>query len=613
MALLPQIHSPEDVKRLTIPQLKMLCDELREQILAVTRVNGGHLASNLGVVELTVAIHYVYACPQDKLLFDVGHQCYAHKLLTGRYTAFQTIRQENGISGFPRRDESVYDAFGSGHSGTAISAALGYALARSINNEKYDVAALIGDGAFMNGPSIEAFNHAGHVKEPMVVILNDNEMSISKNVGALSRYLNRLRAKQSYQSAKQRTKRILQAIPLLGPAVAFLLKGFKKLMRMIFVKGALFNDLGFAYLGPVDGHNLPTLIDALSAARSMQKPVVLHVVTKKGRGYKPAEKRPDLFHGILPANADTVSVSYSRQTGDLLEKLAREDEKLCVITAAMPAGTGVEAFAGQYPDRFFDVGISEEHAVTLAASLAAAGLKPYFVVYSTFLQRAYDQILHDVALQKLPVTFLISHAGFVGEDGATHQGLFDLSFLTHVPGATILAPSGSREYEYLLQWAHDNIHSPVFIRFGKHAAQEAATVTPMEQAAWPMERQGKDAVILAVGDLNALAMETAEQLAPQGIDCRVLNARILKPLPMKELNALADLPLIVLEENTVLGGFGAELLAVCAQQGKSLKLLELGAADAFYPHATIQRQREAAGLDASTVAEKIRRFVTEGA
>ena len=495
MSILEQIQGGADLRRFSLRELEQLCQEIRWEILRVVARNGGHLSSNLGAVELTVALHYVYDLPRDKLLFDVGHQCYAHKLLTGRLHEFPTLRRAGGLSGFPRRQESESDAFGAGHSGTAVSAALGFARAARLRGEDYHCVALVGDGAFMDGPNVEALNDAGRSELPLVVVLNDNTMSISKNVGALSEYLNRLRSNRGYWRFKSRTAGFLKRIPGVGPALHDAVYSVKNAVKSLLVHGQFFENLGFTYLGPIDGHNLSLLIRNLSRAKNLGRPVLVHAVTQKGYGYKPAEEKPDKYHGVAPYFVEREAApapGFDACAGQTLLEMAAEDPAVCVITAAMRDGTGVAGFAEAHPDRFFDVGIAEEHAVTLAAGLAAGGAKPFFAVYSTFLQRGYDQIVHDVALQNLHAVFLIGHAGLVGEDGATHQGAFDLSFLTHVPNLTLLAPSCAQELAMMLRWAKD-APGPVAIRYPRRRAPPRTTSSPCRRGIgrWSASRTGR--------------------------------------------------------------------------------------------------------------------------
>lgn len=605
--LLKDIHSPADLKRLTQGELNTLAFEIREEIMAVVTENGGHLASNLGVVELTIALHLCYDSPTDKLLFDVGHQSYVHKLLTGRYERFATLRKEGGISGFTLRSESPHDPFGAGHSGTAVSAALGFARARQCRGEIYDICAVVGDGSFMNGPSMEAINDLGHAKLPMVVVLNDNEMSIAKNVGGLSRYLGKLRTRPGYQRLKRSTKLALDRLPLIGGVLSSILLAVKKLMRFLFVNGEFFSSLGLDYLGPVDGHSLEELISAINAAKSMERPVLLHVVTQKGKGYEPAEAKPDSYHGVSPANAPkSAAFAYAKTAGETLVSIGEKDPQVVAVTAAMPSGSGADIFARAFPDRCFDVGIAESHGVTTAAAMAAGGLKPYFMVYSTFLQRGYDQILHDVALQGLNVGFLLTHAGLVGEDGYTHNGVFDLSYLLQVPGMTVLSPSCHEELSLLMRWASQCVQGPFAIRYAKAGNPATAPVQPLEEGAWPLLKQGNKATILAVGEMVWVALQAAELLAQAGLEVAVVNARVLMPLPKDALQPHLAAPLITLEENVPQGGFGS---LVARQLEGRQTVLQIGVEQGFVQQATRARQLEICGLDAKSVAAKIAAYL----
>ena len=614
MSILQQIQDGASIKSFSIEQLEQLCEEIRQEILRVVTVNGGHLSSNLGAVELIVGIHYVYDLPADKLLFDVGHQCYAHKLLTGRADRFDTLRRLDGLCGFPKREESEYDAFGSGHSGTAVSAALGYARDAAIRKEKCDCIALVGDGSFMDGPCMEAVNDAGRSELPLVVVLNDNNMSISRNVGALSNYLNRLRSNKSYWRFKGHTANFLKRIPLVGRRLHDLVYQLKNSIKYLFVKGQFFEALGFTYLGPIDGHNLPGIIRHLTRARNLERPVLLHAVTHKGHGYKPAEEKPDKFHGVAPymvENDDSISrVSYTGVVGQTLCDLARNGEEIAVITAAMPDGTGVTQFGEEFPQRFYDVGIAEEHAATMAAGLAAGGVTPYYAVYSTFLQRAYDQIVHDVALQNLHVVFLCSHSGLVGEDGATHHGAFDLSYCSHIPNMTILAPSCAEELEMMLRWSKD-AQGPVLIRYPKTGCTAMHNLVPLQKGAWQVVSLAHKAraVVFAVGSMVSIAMIAADTLALEGIDIEVVNCRQVKPLPDRMLEKYAHLPIVTLEENAVIGGFGALVAVRYAQLGRTVRLLPVGLDDAFVPHGSCAQLLHRCRLDVDGLCGRIKDFI----
>ncbi|MBQ6324843.1 MAG: 1-deoxy-D-xylulose-5-phosphate synthase, partial [Clostridia bacterium] len=513
--LIEQIHEPTDLKKLSIKQLKQLCEELRSEIVNVVSEHGGHLASNLGVVELTVAMHYVFDAPGDKLVMDVGHQSYAHKLLTGRYEAFHTLRQKGGISGFPQQDESEYDAFTAGHASTAISAALGMARTRDIMRGEYDVVALVGDGALTGGMCYEALNDAGQSNTRMIVVLNDNEMSIAPKVGALSRYLTRMRQSKGYIAVKHGVRDRLEKHPRFGAPLYRALSKFRNNLRSFFVDDKFFSALGFAYIGPVDGHDLRQLIKVLRRARGYDRPQLIHVVTQKGRGYQPAEDHPVTFHGVAPfflesgARKREGEASSGKVVARQLADMADNDIRICAITAAMPMGTGMDIFQQAHPDRCFDVGIAEEHAVTMAAGMASQGMKPYVAIYSTFLQRAYDQILVDVCRNGLPVTFLIDRAGLVGEDGETHQGVFDLSYLRSIPGLVVAAPRDVRDLKKLVEISQD-YGGPMAIRYPKGCEDMGPGIQSQRRFSvgqWELLSDGSDVMIFAVGRMVSLSMQ----------------------------------------------------------------------------------------------------------
>ncbi|MFZ2198560.1 MAG: 1-deoxy-D-xylulose-5-phosphate synthase, partial [Thermodesulfovibrionales bacterium] len=458
--ILEKIDSPLDLKKLSLDELRLLADELRQIIIQTVSVNGGHLASSLGVIETTIALHYVFNTPEDKIIWDVGHQSYSHKLLTGRKNRFSTIRKENGLSGFPKIEESEYDAFGTGHSSTSISAALGIVEGRDKNKENFKVIAVIGDGAMTGGLAFEGLNNAGHLKKDLIVILNDNEMSISPNVGALSAYMNRILTGEFYRKFKKETKSFLEGIPKVGGQVAKIAQKAEETIKGLLLPGILFEELGFDYVGPIDGHNTELLIETLKRIKTSTSPTLIHVITKKGKGYEFSEKNPCIFHGVGPFELETGSpissknsISYSSAFGIFLSELAENDQRIIAVSAAMKEGTGLNCFAEKFPDRFYDVGIAEPHAVTFAAGLASRGLKPVVAIYSTFLQRAYDEIVHDVCLQKLPVIFAIDRAGIVGEDGPTHHGLFDISYLRHIPNLVFMSPKDGAELKQMLEFA----------------------------------------------------------------------------------------------------------------------------------------------------------------
>ena len=614
--LIEQIHEPADLKKLSIKELKQLCEELRAEIINVVSEHGGHLASNLGVVELTVAMHYVFDAPEDKLVMDVGHQSYAHKLLTGRYEAFHTLRQKGGISGFPQMDESEYDAFTAGHASTAISAALGMARTRDIMRGDYDVVALVGDGALTGGMCYEALNDAGQSNTRMIVLLNDNDMSIAQNVGALSRYLTRMRRSKGYIAVKHGVRDRLEKHPRFGAPVYRWLSKTRNILRSLFVDDKFFSALGFSYIGPVDGHDLRHLIRVLRQARAYDKPQLIHVVTQKGRGYQPAEDHPVTFHGVAPFYLES---GFSKREGitpsgnvvaSQLADMADNDIRICTITAAMPLGTGVDIFQKAHPDRCFDVGIAEEHAVTMAAGMASQGMKPYVAIYSTFLQRAYDQILVDVCRNELAVTFLIDRAGLVGEDGETHQGVFDLSFLRSIPGLVIAAPRDVRDLKKLVELSQD-YNGPMAIRYPKVCEDMGPGIQSQQRfdvGQWELLSDGSDVMIFAVGRMVPLAMQAAIELMGKGISAGVVDARFVAPMDMDLLRRKATgvRLAVTVEENVLAGGFGEGVLEALASMDIDVPVLTLGVPDRFIAQATVAQQTAECALDALSIARRIR-------
>jgi 1-deoxy-D-xylulose-5-phosphate synthase len=603
---LERINSPSDLKKLDIADLPLYAKELREFIIRTVSLNGGHLSSNLGVVELTVALHYVFNSPEDKIVWDVGHQSYSHKIITGRLKDFPAIRKEGGISGFPKREESEHDAFGTGHSSTSISAALGIAEARDKKGENFKVLAVIGDGAMTGGLAFEGLNHAGHMKKDLIVILNDNEMSISPNVGALSAYMNRILTDEFYRKFKKGTKSFLEGIPRLGGSVAKMAQKAEDTIKGLILPGGLFEELGFDYVGPIDGHNIELLIDTFKRIRVSDSPVLIHVITKKGKGYEFSEKNPCFFHGVGPFEPETGStigsggLTYSSAFGKFLTELASSDERIVAISAAMKEGTGLQCFAEKFPDRFYDVGIAEPHAVTFAAGLATMGLRPVVALYSTFLQRAYDEIVHDVCLQKLPVVFAIDRAGIVGEDGPTHHGLFDISFLRHIPNLIVMAPKDGRELKSMLRFAlnHDG---PVALRYPRGLLPEydmpdAGIVMGNSE----LLRDGTDIALFTVGNCVQPAMIAAARLEKAGVHAAVINARFIKPLDRRLLlSTAARIPrIITIEDNVLQGGYGSavtECLSDCESGG--VKVKRLGIPDRFVEQGSLKTLRARYGLD----------------
>ncbi|MBI5191742.1 MAG: 1-deoxy-D-xylulose-5-phosphate synthase [Nitrospirae bacterium] len=624
MALLDRIKSPADLKGLSVEQLAELAADIREDIIAVVSANGGHLASSLGVVELTLALHHVYDTPKDKLVWDVGHQAYAHKLLTGRRDRFRTLRQQDGLSGFPKRSESEYDTFDVGHSSTSISAAVGMAVARDVKGEDYRVAAIIGDGSMTAGLAFEGLNQAGHLKKDLVVILNDNEMSISTNVGALSGYLSRIITGERAEKFKRDTESFLKRIPRFGERALKVASKAEESIKGLFAPGMLFEEMGFNYVGPVDGHDLEMLVDTLTDVRSRKGPVLVHVLTKKGMGYEPAEDNPTAFHGTPPFDVESGStakssgVTYTGVFGDALVELAKADESIIAISAAMPEGTGLSKFASEIPGRFFDVGIAEQHGVTFAAGLAASGLKPVTAIYSTFLQRSYDQVVHDVCMQKLPVVFAMDRAGVVGEDGETHQGLFDVSYLRHIPNLVFMAPKDENELRNML-YTGFKLGCPVALRYPRGKGEGVALDPEFSEV--PVGRaellaDGSDLVIIALGNTVSPSLKAAETLAAKGYSVGVVNARFVKPLDTELILSLARnvKRIMTVEENMLAGGFGSAVLEALDDAGmRHVPVRRLGVPDEYVLQGTQAQIRKRLGLDAEGIAASALEFMDKGA
>lgn len=615
--VLERIHSSEDVKRLSSKELPVLAQELRARIIDSVSRNGGHLASNLGVVELTIALHRAFDFPKDALIFDVGHQCYAHKLLTGRADSFDTLRQFGGLAGFPRREESPYDAFDTGHASTAISAAAGMARARDLAGGSQSLVAVVGDGALTGGMCYEALSDAGSSKLRMIVVLNDNGMSISRNVGAVSRYLTHMRSSKGWFEAKHVVGDFLRRIPVVGNSLHAFFQRIKNSLRNIFVQDRLFDSLGFHYLGPVDGRDITGLERLFRRARQLDEPVLIHVVTKKGRGYSQAESDPTRLHGTPPFDVHTgeplspAGKSMGKAAGDALCAMAAADSRIVAVTAAMTGSTGLGEFASRYPDRLYDVGIAEEHAVTMAAGLAAGGARPFVAIYDSFLQRAYDQILLDVCEQHLPVCFLVDRAGLI-EDGVTHQGVYGNAFLTQMPGLTVLNAATCDELQAMIRYAL-TLDAPVAIRYGKTETENVA-IWPREKPyapMWPLLRTGDDLAILACGAMVGQAMRAAEMLDQQGLRCAVYAADCIQPLDESVLNQLKDSKLVTLEEGVVSGGLSSLVPAWHAAHGVCKPLLTLGVEGLCATQGDHTLQLRAQGLDAQGVARRIAQWNKE--
>ena len=614
MAVLDRINQANDIKYLSEAQLEELPGEIRQFLIEHISKTGGHLASNLGVVELTMALHLVLDFPEDKLIWDVGHQAYTHKILTGRKQKFENLRQLDGMSGFPKRSESDCDAFDTGHSSTSISAGIGYARARDLMGEDYHVVSVIGDGALTGGPAFEALNNAAELHTNMIIVLNDNKMSISENVGGLSQHLASLRTAEAYQEFKSGVHSSLERLPY-GERVVRRIRKTKSSLKQLLIPGMLFENMGITYLGPVDGHNLTDMVRILREAKKVNGAVVVHVQTEKGRGYKPAEEHPDRFHGTGPFDISSGQPlvkkdkpNYTDVFSTVICKIAAKDDSVVAITAAMADGTGLKRFRAEYPARFFDVGIAEGHAVTFAAGLAAAGLHPVFAVYSSFLQRGYDQIVHDVCMQNLPVVFAIDRAGLVGADGETHQGVFDLSFLGMIPNMTVLAPKNKWELADMLRFAFRQ-DGPVALRYPRGQAydglKEYRAPIVYGKSEWIYEEC--QIAIFAVGNMVEEAVKVHDLLHEHGYDCSLINVRFVKPLDKEVLRKAAakHLMIVTMEENILRGGFGYAAAAYLGMANENVKVIHFGINDQFVEHGTVSQLHARIGLDAASMTDKI--------
>jgi 1-deoxy-D-xylulose-5-phosphate synthase len=608
--LLDRIDNPSDLKGLTKQELEQLAAEIRQELVTTVSANGGHLASNLGVVELTLALHRVFNSPRDKIIWDVGHQSYVHKLLTGRRQRFNSLRQYGGLSGFTSRSESEHDPFGAGHASTSISAALGMAIARDLAGDDYNVVAVIGDGAITGGMAFEALNQAGHLGSSIRVVLNDNGMSISPTVGGIAKLLGRVRLDYRYQWAEAESKRVLDILPL-GKKLWQLGQWFKRGFKGLIMPTVLWEELGLTYIGPIDGHDISALETALAQARDYSGPTFIHVITTKGKGYQPAEGDAVYFHGVAAENSsDGAAPSYSEVFAQTVLRLAREDPRLVAITPAMPEGNCLSVVEAEFPQRVFDVGICEQHAVTFAAGLATRGFRPIVAIYSTFLQRAFDQLIHDVCLQDLPVTFAIDRAGIVGDDGKTHQGAFDISYLMPVPNLIIAAPRDENELQHLLYTAVKSKH-PMAVRYPRGAGVGVPLDNELREiplGKGEILREGKDIAILAIGATVAPALEAARKLAERGIEATVVNARFAKPLDAELIRELAGgiKRLVTVEENALSGGFGSGVIELLQQSGASdTQVKTIGIPDEFVEHGSQSQLRAKYGLDAEGIASKV--------
>jgi len=613
--VLDKIQRPNDVKELKEQELPILADEIRQFIIDKVSDNGGHLASNLGVVELTIALHRCLNFPQDKLIWDVGHQSYTHKILTGRKNGFDSLRKYHGMSGFPKRDESNCDAFDTGHSSTSLSAGLGMVCARELKKEKYKVVSVIGDGSLTGGLAFEALNNAASLKSNYIMILNDNHMSISENVGGLSHYLAGVRTAKGYTNFKKNVKASLSKMNAIGEELERNIRRAKSMLKQVFIPGMFFEDMGITYLGPIDGHNIEALTEVIEDAKQVEGAVLIHVITEKGKGYEPAQLHPESYHGVGPfikkngmAKKPKEEATYTDIFAKTICELAQTHEKLVTITAAMMDGCGLKGFAKRFPDRFFDVGIAEEHAVTFACGLAAGGFHPFFVVYSSFLQRGYDQILHDMCMQNLPVTLMLDRAGLVGNDGETHQGVFDLSYLTMIPNMTVFAPKNRYEFQDAIAFAAD-FEAPMAIRYPKTDAvrilKEYREPIKLGKSEWI--RRGSRVALLAIGTMVETAMEVEELLAKDGIDATVVNLRFAKPLDYEMLDEVLDYHslIVTMEENVLSGGVGEHICRYVELHSTGVRVVACGIPDKFIHQGSIKELLEETGLDAQSIYQKI--------
>ena len=613
---LEKINTLKDLRDLTVSELGLLADEIRPYITNVVSRTGGHLSSNLGVVELTIALHYVFNTPEDKIIWDVGHQCYTHKILTGRREQFETLRQDGGISGFPSRKESVFDVFDTGHASNSISVAVGLAEAKKKSHSDNKVLAVIGDGSLTGGMAFEALNHAGHLKSEIIVVLNDNEMSISKNIGALSSHLNKIMTGEFVSNVREEIKSRIKNLPGVGDKVYKVARHVEEAIKGLVTPGMLFEALGFTYVGPVDGHNLNHLIDNLRNIKRLRGPVLIHVITKKGRGYDHAEDDPARFHGISTFEVTTGNCTgtgactYTDVFGDTIIELARKDERIVAITAAMGLGTGLDRFSSLFPDRFYDIGIAEQHGVTFAAAFALGGYRPFVAIYSTFLQRAYDQVVLDVCLQNLPVVFAVDRSGIVGQDGPTHHGAFDISYFRHMPNMIVMSPKDENELRHMLYSAYLS-EKPAVVRYPRGEAYGVImdkTLKEIPIGTWERLKDGMDIAIVACGNTVYPALSAAMELEGEGIHCSVINGRFVKPMDREMLLSLAqEVPkILTVEENVLIGGFGSGVMEMLSEEGITVPVKRLGIPDAFLPHGSQGSLRKSIGIDKEGIKKSIK-------
>ena len=614
--MLEKINGPKDIKALSWEELDVLGQEIRQFLIEKISATGGHLASNLGVVELTMAIYRTFDLPEDKVIWDVGHQAYTHKILSGRKD-FDDLRQFGGISGFPKRAESPCDSFNTGHSSTSISAGLGMAIGRDLRGEDYHVISIIGDGALTGGMAYEALNNAARINKNFIIILNDNNMSISENVGGMSKYLSGIRTGAGYNDLKRQITDLLEKVPVAGPRMIRRISMIKQGLKQLLIPGMLFEDMGITYLGPVDGHDVKQLSRVLNEAKRLDHAVLVHVLTKKGKGYAPAEKNPSAFHGVNPFDISTgkpkkakTAPSYTDVFSKKLVELAGRDKRIVAITAAMPDGTGLTRFKNEFPDRFFDVGIAEQHAVTSAAGMAAAGMRPVVAVYSSFLQRGFDQILHDVCIQNLPVVFAVDRAGLVGSDGETHQGIFDLSYLTCIPNMAVLAPKNRWELEKELEFAFQ-YPGPIAIRYPRGEGYQGLEgyQAPVEFRRGELISEGEGIALLAVGSMVSTAEHIRDKLKEEGYDLTLANGRFIKPIDVKLVDRLAATHdcIVTLEENVLQGGFGLQVTSYVHKHYPDVRVLNIALPDAYVEHGNVSLLREALGIDSDSIIRRMRK------
>ena len=623
--ILEKINLPDDVKKLNKEEKVILAEEIREEIKNVVSKNGGHLASNLGVVELTIALHSVFDMPKDKIVWDVGHQTYTHKILTGRKEKFKTLRKEDGLAGFPKSEESNYDSFNTGHSSTSISASLGMAKARDIKKENNKVIAVIGDGALTGGMALEALNDAGNSKTDLIVILNDNEMSISKNSGGMARMLTNLRTKKLYEKSNGVVKKILRKIPYLGEKIINLIINIKKGIKQLIIPKMYFEDIGFKYLGPVDGHNIEALENVFKSCKLAKGPILIHIITKKGKGYKFAEENPNKFHSISSFDLESgeklekKKKDYSKVMGEKLVKLAKNDKRIVAITASMEDGTGLNEFASKFPDRFFNVEIAEQHALGFAAGLAKEGMKPVIPIYSSFLQRGYDQIVHDICMQNLPVVICVDRAGIVGSDGETHQGLLDLCFLNSIPNITIMAPKNFLELEKMLEYAIKS-NKPIAIRYprgggggGENSKDglEYGSINKISRGKAEVLLEGEDITIISIGKMTEYAYKVACDLKKENINVEVINIRFLKPLDKEKVlkSAIKTKKVITIEDGYLIGGLASSINDILIKQDEKIKILNMGYPDKFIKQGSVKEIEKKYKMDKDSIKENILKMI----